>query len=165
MDRHAGRKRGNWLKICECHGLRGKSAQANPCPTPQASRLLNHGKTMTYSDPERKKIAWKKWYAKNRKHRINYIAMQRKTYPERWRNYDRRAYLRRRDQKLAFAKEYRVKNRALVIARKWGIDAGDVSKVLQASSSCDVCGSTKRLSVDHDHKTKMVRGLHQSPTS
>ena len=85
--------------------------------------------------------------------------MQRKTYPERWRNYDRRAYLRRRDQKLAFAKEYRVKNRALVIARKWGIDAGDVSKVLQASSSCDVCGSTKRLSVDHDHKTKMVRGL------
>ena len=114
---------------------------------------------MTYSDPERKKIAWKKWYAKNRKHRINYIAMQRKTYPERWRNYDRRAYLRRRDQKLAFAKEYRVKNRALVIARKWGIDAGDVSKVLQASSSCDVCGSTKRLSVDHDHKTKMVRGL------
>lgn len=55
-----------------------------------------------------------------------------------------------------------------VRARKYGLSLEELSKFLQEhDNKCDICGSTERLSIDHDHDCcptsescgKCVRGL------
>jgi hypothetical protein len=50
------------------------------------------------------------------------------------------------------------------VARRYGIELGDYDRLYRGQSGvCAICrratGRTRRLSVDHDHKTGEVRGL------
>ncbi len=43
--------------------------------------------------------------------------------------------------------------------KRYGIDAETYKQRMSTSSSCEVCGSTKELCYDHDHKTMEFRGI------
>lgn len=77
----------------------------------------------------------------------------------------RRAYNERNAERIA---EYRRKNRAKKhaydVCRRFGLLAGEYEKLKSyQGGKCAICqratGRTKRLAVDHDHKTRQVRGL------
>lgn len=54
------------------------------------------------------------------------------------------------------AREHYARNRDSIIARKYGLTLDEYHAL---GDSCAICGSTKRLCVDHDHNTGEVRGL------
>lgn len=39
-----------------------------------------------------------------------------------------------------------------------GLTVGE-AQALRAGKSCEICGSTEKLVVDHDHKTLVIRGI------
>jgi Recombination endonuclease VII len=43
--------------------------------------------------------------------------------------------------------------------KRYGIDKETYKQRMSTSSSCEVCGSTKELCYDHDHKTMEFRGI------
>ena len=68
--------------------------------------------------------------------------------------------------KLAHPEEYRKRNRAGVIRRRYGLTQEDLDRLLALQDGrCSICrtqfGSTKgsRMCIDHDHQTGQFRGL------
>lgn len=65
----------------------------------------------------------------------------------------------------AFVKAQKVRNHDKTVARVYGLAPGDYERLLAAQggscavSKCRATGKSKRLAVDHDHRTGEVRGL------
>lgn len=43
--------------------------------------------------------------------------------------------------------------------RRWGLDPKEVDAFLVGKTCCDICGSSGKLVVDHDHRTLKIRGV------
>lgn len=112
-----------------------------------------------------RKIAPVTGKAKNRKHRCKacerqYNADYRKAHPEKAREYERKAY-----------ENYKDRWPRYWLQRAYGLTEDDYAKLLDAQDGkCAICGgdkpknkSLKRMAVDHDHTTGMVRGLLCGP--
>lgn len=55
---------------------------------------------------------------------------------------------------------YKVMNRHRILAARYGCSETDILELFsQACDACEVCGSTKRLCVDHCHSTGKIRGI------
>jgi len=100
-------------------------------------------RTYRIAHPKRVSASWAKWYAKNRT----------------------AVCARRRGEHIPIARKRREK-RDILRVRRYGIWDEDYRRLLvEQKGVCAICGrperskTQKRLSVDHNHKTKRVRGL------
>ena len=88
------------------------------------------------------------------------VARWRAADPERQRKYDREYQARRR-----LEPEFRQRRNEFEMVRKYGMTMDDFDAMLASQGGvCAICGgahrgSGARFHVDHDHKTKKVRGL------
>ena len=122
---------------------------------------------MTLSDEERKRRGREK------------SAQYRRDNPEKWREIDRRAKLKARQdpeknlQTLTYQKQYRENNRRVLSdrerQRRFGITPEGYSELLKSQNgTCAICkqpetatrlGKVKALAVDHCHQSGAIRGL------
>lgn len=68
----------------------------------------------------------------------------------------------------AFRKTQKAKNHEKMVERGYGLGPGEYEKMYEEQGGhCAICqratGKTKRLAVDHDHDTGLVRGLLCGP--
>jgi len=68
----------------------------------------------------------------------------------------------------AFVKQSKAKLHENRVQKRYGLDEGDYQRLREFQGGlCAICqrakGISKRLAVDHDHKTELVRGLLCSP--
>jgi uncharacterized membrane protein len=101
-------------------------------------------------------IKYKEWYYKNK---------------EKKRNYARKYYELHREEKIRYAKEFRIKNptawRISHRKRIYGVTNEDVNKmVLEQENKCAICSvyfhpkeKNRKMSIDHCHIKNKVRGL------
>jgi hypothetical protein len=58
------------------------------------------------------------------------------------------------------SKKWKGLNKAKVISTRYGIDLSLVEETIaKANGSCEICGSTENLVLDHCHKTNKPRGI------
>lgn len=58
----------------------------------------------------------------------------------------------------------RARSRTRARLRKYGISAEELAQLETARKGrCDICGKSRKLVIDHDHKTGKVRGMLCSP--
>ena len=62
-----------------------------------------------------------------------------------------------KEKQLEYNRKWKEKNKARNIANRWGLDTDEVAEILLIDR-CELCGSSERLVVDHDHQTMKVRG-------
>lgn len=70
--------------------------------------------------------------------------------------------------RLAFEKRQKQANHERMVRKTYGLEAGAYARLYQEQGGvCAICrratGKTKRLAVDHDHNTGLVRGLLCGP--
>ena len=78
------------------------------------------------------------------------------THPEEERDRASRYYEATRSEMIKKSRDHK-------LARRYGLTAGSYNELLESQKGrCAICGNlpdTRRLSVDHDHETGVVRGL------
>lgn len=81
----------------------------------------------------------------------------RRKYPDRAKKHDKEKY-----QKRKLRDDLKELDRDSAYKRKYGISLEDYNRMYKEQNGCcAICGkfSTRRLAVDHNHKTGVVRGL------
>ena len=66
-------------------------------------------------------------------------------------------YKKNKDRVLKICKEYRQKNQVKIRAKYLGVSEDGVRMALK-QKRCWICGCDKKLVIDHDHNTNIVRG-------
>ena len=118
-------------------------------------REKNLGKIRAY-DRKRSKLSERKEKA----------AKYSKQHPEKRRKYSSEWYYNNHEKAVEVCRNWRKRNmkkcHAMPVLRKYGLSMEDYEKMNDVQQgACAICGCkpTRRLSVDHDHKTGKVRGL------
>lgn len=70
--------------------------------------------------------------------------------------------------RLAFEKQQKARNHERMVSKTYGLESGEYARLYkEQGGKCAICqiatGKTKRLAVDHDHDTGLVRGLLCGP--
>lgn len=77
--------------------------------------------------------------------------------------YMKEHYVTKKDQYAAYREKHRERQRGYSLKRNYGISLAQYDAMLEAQDGrCFICSCkprSKRLAVDHNHKTKEVRGL------
>lgn len=98
---------------------------------------------------EAMKMYYRNWYEKNREKRLEYHT-----------KYNEKYFAVEKNMKAARVRakrNYRLNGGA---PGRYGLTQADVDKIFVAQNGvCAICKGTKPLCIDHDHKTKRVRGL------
>ena len=97
----------------------------------------------------------KTWYERNRTYEIARVGRWQRENPERVNDVQRKNRLRR-------GEEYRKLEREGHLRRKYGLTLNLFEALVSAQlGNCAICGVNEDLDlhVDHDHRTKKVRGL------
>lgn len=103
---------------------------------------------------------YKKWlYQNSEKARAGAIATSKRTYQKRKEIYLAKARARYANDPDAAAKAYDYR-----LAKKYGLTRQDYIAMLEkVNHSCEICGTTLGLVIDHDHATGKIRGILCSP--
>ena len=96
---------------------------------------------MPTKDPVQRKAIQKRYREKHKEK----LALQNREYAKKNPEIYRKA-----------TREYYARNRDSIIAKNYGLT---VDEYYALGDSCDICNSTDRLCVDHNHETGEVRGL------
>jgi hypothetical protein len=95
------------------------------------------------------------WYERNRQFEMDRVNAWRKRNPE-------RVSESRRRRKASDPERYRYRDREGHLRRKYGLTQNLFEALVAAQlGNCAICGANEdlELHVDHDHRTKKVRGL------
>lgn len=136
-------------------------------------RLKNKEHINVYSQEYRKKNKEKlnkyrkDYYEKNKKHLLELRKTWCKNNPEKLRKIQKKRYIKHREILLNKSKEYRKNNIEKIhitkIKRKFGITEKEYLDLRkEQNDKCAIClgiDKNQRLGVDHNHKTKKIRGL------
>lgn len=146
------------MKICACKTCN----QPNPQPT---SNFCNNKRNKDGLSNRCKDCTRKAIQESNKKNRIKrnmQMREWRKKNPERANRIKRKYIEKNRDK-------YSLRQRNTMYKMRYGISLEDYEKMAKSQNNkCAICGSEKdcgrgKLSVDHNHKTKKIRGLLCNP--
>ena len=69
-------------------------------------------------------------------------------------------YPRNRQKQIRSSNMWKKNNKAAVLSYGKGVNVEEVKRVLSHNDGkCEICGSSNRLVIDHDHNSKKVRGI------